>query len=91
MSTSTRLERVWQPIPRIMSSAGIARPSRAGQFAALQEEHPVAVGRYVAEAARARQDDPEIETSLTKLDEELSRWWLAAGSCETPAPRKLSN
>jgi hypothetical protein len=55
----------------------------------LVDKHPVAVSRWVAEAARARQVDARIEQKMTRLDEELSAWASAAQSSGALAPRKL--
>jgi hypothetical protein len=66
-------------IRQLVAAVGIERwGQRAGRIAAVLEKHPVAVSRWVAEAACERQEDPVIEEKMTRLDEELSRWALAA-------------
>jgi len=66
-------------IRQLAAAVGIERwGQRAGRIAAVLEKHPVAVSRWVAEAARVRQVDPVIEEKMTRLDEELSKWALAA-------------
>ena len=64
---------------------------RDGRPRGLLEKHPVAVSQLVAEAARARQVDPGIEQRMTRLDEELSAWALAAQSSGALAPRELGD
>ena len=75
---------------QLVAAVGIERwGQRAGRIATLLEKHPVAVSRWVAEAARARQFDPGIEKKMTRLDEELSTWALAVQSGGALAPREL--
>jgi REP element-mobilizing transposase RayT len=75
---------------QLVAAVGIERwGQRAGRIATLLEKHPVAVSRWVAEAARARQFDPGIEKKMTRLDEELSTWALAAQSSGALAPLEL--
>ena len=77
---------------QLVAAVGIERwGQRAGRIAALLGKHPVAVSRWVAEAARARQVDPGIEQKTTRLDEELSAWALAAQSSGALAPPKLGD
>jgi predicted transcriptional regulator len=77
---------------QLVAAVGIERwGQRAGRIATLLEKHPVAVSRWVAEAARARQVDPGIEESMTKLDAELSSWALTARANGALAPRELSD
>lgn len=79
-------------IRQLVAAVGIERWGQwAGRIAAVLEKHPVAVSRWVAEVARERQADPLIEEKMTRLDEELSRWALAAqgrGELSSRAARK---
>ena len=59
-----------------VSKVSALAPKR--RLTALLQKHPVAVSRWVAEAARGRQADPEIQERMTRLDGELSKWALAA-------------
>jgi len=78
-------------IRQLVAAVGIERwGQRAGRIASLLEKHPVAVSRWVAEVARARQADAEIEEKMTGLDEKLSEWALAAQASGALAPRNLS-
>jgi len=56
----------------------------------LLRKHPLAVSRWVAEAARARLVDPGREERMTRLDEDLSTWVLATQTRGAFVPRKLS-
>lgn len=77
-------------VRQMVAAVGIERwGQRAGRIATMLEKHPVAVSRWVAEAARARQFDPGIEEKMTRLDEELSTWALAGQSSRAVAPREL--
>lgn len=73
----------------MVAAVGIERwGQRAGRFATLLEKHPVAVSRWVTEAARGRLVDAGIEEGMTRLDEELSTWALAAQSSGALSPRE---
>jgi REP element-mobilizing transposase RayT len=64
---------------QLIAAVGIERwGQRAGRIAAVLDKHPVAVSRWVSEAARGRQADPKLEEKMTRLDEDLSEWALAA-------------
>ena len=51
---------------------------RAGQLAALLNKHPVAVSRWVSDAARQRQEEPAFGEEMENLDKVLSAWALDA-------------
>ncbi len=61
---------------------------RAGRLASLLEKHPVAVSRWVAEAARRRTVDAGFGEQMVRLDEEFSKWALVALASGALAPRK---
>ena len=47
-------------------------------MAALLNKHPVAVSRWVADAARLRHDEPAFAEEIESLDKALSSWALDA-------------
>ena len=76
---SRRRDRETAALRKMVAAVGIERwGQRAGRLAALLEKHTVAVSRWVAEAARQRQDSPEYEEEMKSLDEKLSNWALDA-------------
>lgn len=87
---SRRRDRDTAAIRQLVAAVGIERwGQRAGRIAALLEKHPVAVSRWVAEAARKRQADPGIQDQMTRLDKELSKWALAAQASGSLVSRNL--
>ena len=64
---------------RLVAAVGIERwGQRATRIGSLLDKHPVAVSRWVAQAARERADDLGFEQKMSDLDEQLSQWALAA-------------
>ncbi len=47
-------------------------------MAALLKKHPVAVSRWVSDAARQRREEPVFGHMMDELDEALSAWALEA-------------
>jgi hypothetical protein len=71
---SRRRDRETAALRKIVAAVGIERwGQRAGHLAALLEKHTVAVSRWVAEAARQRQDAAGYEEEMKSLDERLSK------------------
>jgi len=85
--SSRRRDQETAALRKLVAAVGVERwGQRAGQLAGLLEKHTVAVSRWVADAARKRQDDPGFERKMLRLDEDLSKWALAAlesGSLES--------
>jgi REP element-mobilizing transposase RayT len=76
-------------IRQLVAAVGIERwGQRAGKIAEILAKHPVAVSRWVAEAARSRQTDAVIEENMAGLDEELSKWALVAQASGALGQRK---
>ena len=64
---------------RLITAVGVERwGQRAGQLAVLLNKHPVAVSRWVSDAARQRQEEPAFGEEMENLDEVLSAWALDA-------------
>jgi hypothetical protein len=88
---SRRRDRETASFRKLVSAVGIERwGQRAGRLASLLDKHTVAVSRWVAEAARQRQSDPEYEKEMKRLDEKLSIWALDAQSRGLLESRNLS-
>jgi len=76
---------------KLVTAVGIERwGQRAGRLAVLLEKHTVAVSRWVGEAARQRQADPEFGEEMQRLDEKLSKWALDARARGALEPRNLN-
>ena len=74
-----RGDRETAAIRKLVAAVGVERwGQRAGQLAAILNKHPVAVSRWVSEAARQRQEDRDFQRKIDSLDEELSKWALMA-------------
>jgi hypothetical protein len=77
---------------KLVAAVGIERwGQRAGRLAGLLEKHTVAVSRWVGEAARQRQADPEFGEKMKRLDEKLSKWALDARARGALEPRNPNN
>ena len=75
-------------IRQLVAAVGIERwGQRAGRLAALLDKHPVAVSRWVTDAARRRYADSGFEGQMEHLDEELSIWALTASKGGLLSPR----
>jgi hypothetical protein len=76
---SSRRDRETAALRRLITAMGVERwGQRAGQLAALLNKHPVAVSRWVSDAARQRQEEPEFGEEMDNLDEAVSAWALDA-------------
>jgi putative transposase len=76
---SSRRDRETAALRRLITAVGVERwGQRAGQLAALLNKHPVAVSRWVSDAARQRQEEPAFGEEMENLDEVLSAWALDA-------------
>jgi putative transposase len=76
---SSRRDRETAALRKLVAAVGIERwGQRAGELGRLLDKHTVAVSRWVSDAARERQTDPEYEQKLLWLDEQLSERALAA-------------
>lgn len=76
---SRRRDRETAALRKMVAAVGIERwGQRAGVLAGLLDKHTVAVSRWVSDAARERQVNPEYEKKLLWLDEQLSVRALAA-------------
>lgn len=70
--TGGRRDRETARLRQLVASVGVERwGQRAGQLAVRLGKHPVAVSRWVSEAARRRREDPEFADKLRLLDEAL--------------------
>jgi len=66
-------------IRKRVAAVGVERwGQRAGQPAANLNKHPVAVSRWVSEAARQRQEYRGFQRKIDDLDEALGKWALRA-------------
>lgn len=64
---------------KLITAVGVERwGQRAGRLAELLNKHPVAVSRWVADAARRRQEDRAFEKEMDNVDQALSAWALNA-------------
>ena len=76
---NSRRDRETAALRRLITAVGVERwGQRAGQLAELLNKHPVAVSRWVSDAARCRQDAPPFGEEMDNLDEALSAWALGA-------------
>ena len=76
---SSRRDRQTAAWRRLIAAVGVERwGQRPGELGALLKKHPVAVSRWVADAARQRNDDPAVGEGMDELDEVLSAWALEA-------------
>ena len=76
---SSRRDRGTAALRRLITAVGVERwGQRAGQLAALLNKHPVAVSRWVSDAARQRQEEAVFGQETENLDEALSAWALDA-------------
>jgi REP element-mobilizing transposase RayT len=77
--TSSRRDRETAVLRKLIVAVGIERwGQRAAQLAVLLNKHPVAVSRWVSDAARQRQEEPALREEMESLDEALSIWALDA-------------
>ena len=76
---SSRRDRETAGLRKLITAVGVERwGQRAGQLAALLNKHPVAVSRWVSDAARRRQEDRTFEKEMDNIDQALSAWALDA-------------
>jgi putative transposase len=76
---STRRDRKTAELRKLVAAVAVERwGQKAGRLAKLLNKHPVAVSRWVAEAARRRTEDPGFSRQMDGLDEALSDWALEA-------------
>jgi hypothetical protein len=76
---SSRRDSKTAALRKLIGAVGVERwGQRAGHLAALLNKHPVAVSRWVADAARLRQDEPAFAEEIESLDKALSLWALDA-------------
>lgn len=78
---SSRRDQKTASLRRLVAAVGVERwGQRAGYLAALLNKHPVAVSRWVSDAARQRQEDPAFAAKMETLDEGLSKWAFDASA-----------
>jgi hypothetical protein len=79
MLASSRRDRKTAELRKLVAAVAIERwGQKAGRLASLLNKHPVAVSRWVADAARQRTEDPGFSKQMETLDEALSDWVLEA-------------
>ena len=70
---SSRRDRTTAALRKVVTAVGVERwRQKAGQLAAMLSKHPVAVSRWVSDAARQRKEDPAFSEEMEALDEALS-------------------
>lgn len=78
---SSRRDRETAGLRRLIASVGVERWGQtAGRLAVLLRKHPVAVSRWVSDAARRRQEDPAFAEKIEALDEALTMWAAEASA-----------
>lgn len=76
---SSRRDRKTAKLRKLVAAVAVERwCQRAGELAMLLNKHPVAVSRWVSDAARQRIEDPRYSEEMDTLDQELSEWALDA-------------
>jgi len=76
---SSRRDSKTAALRKLIAAVGVERwGQRAGHLAALLNKHPVAVSRWVADAARLRHDKPAFAEEIESLDKALSSWAVDA-------------
>jgi putative transposase len=76
---SSRRDRKTAELRKIVASMAVERwGQKAGQLAKLLNKHPVAVSRWVTDAARQRTEDPRYSERMDALDEAVNDWALEA-------------
>ena len=76
---SSRRDKGTAALRRLITAVGVERwGQRAGQLAVLLNKHPVAVSRWVSDAARQRREEAGFGERMDRLDEALSAWTLEA-------------
>ena len=77
--SSSRRDGKTAALRKLIAAVGVERwGQRAGHLATLLNKHPVAVSRWVADAARLRHDKPAFAEEIESLDRALSSWALEA-------------
>jgi len=78
---SSRRDRETAGLRRLVASLGVERWGQTtGRLAVLLSKHPVAVSRWVSDAARRRQEDPAFAEKIEALDEALTIWAAEASA-----------
>lgn len=76
---SSRRDRKTAKLRKLVAAVAVERwGKRAGELAMLLNKHPVAVSRWVSDAARQRIEDRRYSEEIDALDQELSEWALDA-------------
>ncbi len=79
MLASSRRDRKTAELRKLVAAVAVERwGQKAGRLARLLNKHPVAVRRWVADAARQRTEDPRYSERMDALGEALSEWALEA-------------
>jgi len=79
--SSSRRDRQTAAWRKLIAAVGVERwGQRPGELGVLLRKHPVAVSRWVADAAKQRSEEPAFGKTMDELDEALSAWALKA--CE---------